>query len=116
MFNFEKENIQYLCADYKKWSKKLADLDELLKCMLHQINEKRRALSYSSSDDTQKIGIEVVRDFLIDEQLENQRFLVDEKKMQLIQIESKINALGSFNSNSFIHLLIDFPSLTLFNN
>jgi hypothetical protein len=75
--------------------------------MLHQINEKRCALSHNA-EELQKIGTEVVKDFLIDEQLENQRFLVDEKKMQLIQIESKINALGSFDSNFLIYLKVMF--------
>ncbi len=88
-----------MCTDYKKWSKKLADLGELMSCMMQQINEKR-FLSSSSNETGSKLGIsEMVKDFVIDEKLEEQRFLVDEKKMQMIQVESKINALGAFDSN-----------------
>ena len=98
-FTFQKENIKYLCGDYNKWSNKLADLGELLRCMLQQINDKRLSSSSNNHEENSKLGIvEIARDFLIDEKLEEQRFLVDEKKMQMIQVESKINALGSFDS------------------
>lgn len=112
-FHFEKENIQYLCADYTKWSNKLAELDELLQCMLQQLNEKRRATSYNN-EENQKLNTEVVNDFLIDEKLEEQRFLVDEKKMQMIQVESKINALGSFDIN--LKEIEDYDTAVKFNN
>ena len=39
-------------------------------------------------------------DFLIDENLENERNMVDEKKMQMINLEAKIDALGLFNSKN----------------
>ncbi len=66
--------------------------------MLQQINEKR-LLASSPNEADNKLGIsEIARDFIIDEKLEEQRFLVDEKKMQMIQVESKINALGAFDS------------------
>lgn len=38
-------------------------------------------------------------DFIIDENLEEERYLVDEKKMQMINLESKIDALGLFGIN-----------------
>ena len=41
-------------------------------------------------------------DFLTDEKLEEKRFLLDEKKMQVIQLESRLDALSAFNSNSFL--------------
>lgn len=36
-------------------------------------------------------------DFHINQKLEEQRFLIAEKKMQMIQLQSKIDALGVFN-------------------
>ena len=65
--------------------------------MLEQINAKRIA-TYKNLEENHKLGIEIASDFLLDEKLEQQRFNLDEKKMQMIQLESKINALGSFNS------------------
>ena len=44
-------------------------------------------------------------DYGVDLHLEKQRFLVSEKKMQMIQLQAKLDALGSFNSN-FIDLKI----------
>lgn len=38
-------------------------------------------------------------DFKINQSLEEQRFLLAEKKMQMIQLQAKIDALGVFNSN-----------------
>lgn len=37
-------------------------------------------------------------DFQINQKLEEQRFLLAEKKMQMIQLQAKIDALGVFNS------------------
>ena len=56
--------------------------------MLAQIIEKK------TSTPTDELDTK----YLINADLEKQRFLVDEKKMKLIQLESKINALGAFNS------------------
>ena len=36
---------------------------------------------------------------MADLNLEKQRFLISEKKMQMIQLQAKIDALGSFNIN-----------------
>jgi hypothetical protein len=36
-------------------------------------------------------------DFHINQKLEEQRFLIAEKKMQMIQLQAKIDALGVFN-------------------
>lgn len=40
-FTFEKENIKHLSTDYVKWSNKLSDLQELMRQMVLQINEKK---------------------------------------------------------------------------
>ena len=68
-------------------------------------------------------------DYLVDQNLENQRFLITEKKMQMIQLQAKIDALGAFNSkfnktpNSniyskiiFIVLLVNLKDLDEYNN
>ena len=40
----------------------------------------------------------VASDFIVDQELEDQRFKITEKKMQMIQLQAKIDALGVFNS------------------
>ena len=45
-------------------------------------------------------------DYIVDQNLENQRFLITEKKMQMIQLQAKIDALGAFNSKLLIKLWI----------
>lgn len=54
-------------------------------------------------------------DYLVDQNLENQRFLITEKKMQMIQLQAKIDALGAFNSkfNKKLKILIYIPKLIL---
>lgn len=91
-FTFSKENIKHLSTDYQKWSDKLSELQELMKQMVMQINEKKIA-----KKNTIYHNFEI--DFLIDEKLEEDGFNVDEKKMQMIHLESKIDALGLFNIN-----------------
>lgn len=83
-------------------------MDELLQCMLQQINEKRLSVC-NDQEEMSKLGIEIAKDFMINEELEEQRFLVDEKKMQMIQVEAKINALGAFDSNDLnVYFLASF--------
>ena len=41
----------------------------------------------------------IQNDYMADLNLEKQRFLISEKKMQMIQLQAKIDALGSFNIN-----------------
>jgi len=51
-------------------------------------------------------------DFIIDDKLEEERYLVDEKKMQMINLETKIDALGLFGIN--LKELEDFESANKF--
>ena len=97
-FTFSKENIKHLSTDYQKWSDKLSELQELMKQMVMQINEKKIA-----KKNTIYHNFEI--DFLIDEKLEEDGFNVDEKKMQMIHLESKIDALGLFNSKDSVFKL-----------
>ena len=47
-------------------------------------------------------------------QIEEERFLIAEKKMQMIQLQAKVDALGSFNSNS--NKIFRFYSLMIRNS
>ncbi len=70
--------------------------------MLTQINEKK-SNSCLNNQENDHITDKIASDYLIDEKIEEQRFLVDEKKMKMIQLESKINALGAFNSKNYFY-------------
>ena len=101
-FTFQKENMKTLGNDYMKWSNKLNELENLMKTMLSQINEKRLNLvqsdeTTSSSHEKPNLVSANQNDYLMDLKLEKQRFLISEKKMQMIQLQAKIDALGSFN-------------------
>lgn len=43
-FNFKRENIKYLSNDYAKWFAKMNDLEQLMRKMVVQINEKRMSI------------------------------------------------------------------------
>ncbi len=62
-----------------------------MKQMVMQINEKKIVKKNTAYHNFET-------DFLIDEKSEEDGFNVDEKKMQMIHLESKIDALGLFNS------------------
>ena len=91
-FKFDNQNVKYLSDDYEKWLKKLSELQDLMRQMVTQINEKK-------TEKKQNV-FHNFNDFLIDENLENERNMVDEKKMQMINLEAKIDALGLFNSKN----------------
>ena len=40
----------------------------------------------------------IASDFIVDQELEEQRFKITEKKMQMIHLQAKIDALSIFNS------------------
>lgn len=52
----------------------------------------------------------VASDFIVDQEVEAQRFKITEKKMQMIHLQAKIDALGKFNSRilCFFSLNIEF--------
>jgi hypothetical protein len=54
-FTFQKENLKMLGVDYTKWHGKLSEMENLMRVMLSQINEKRMTLV--SEDDGQKENV-----------------------------------------------------------
>ena len=52
----------------------------------------------------------VASDFIVDQEVEAQRFKITEKKMQMIHLQAKIDALGKFNSRIlyFFRLILRF--------
>jgi len=50
----------------------------------------------------------VASDFIVDQELEEQRFKITEKKMQMIHLQAKIDALGVFNSKKSFSLFEKF--------
>ncbi|CAF0714492.1 unnamed protein product [Brachionus calyciflorus] len=95
-FSFQKDNIKNLSDDYVKWSSKLNDLENLMTAMLTKVNEKRIENAEKKATSIQQT---TNNDFVVDQKQEEIRFLIVEKKLQMIHLQAKIDALGSFNIN-----------------
>ena len=89
-FSFQNDNLKSLSNDYLKWTAKLNEVEKLMTTMLNKVNENKIENSQETS-----LG----HDFLVDPKQEEYRFLLAEKKLQMIYLQAKIDALGSFNSN-----------------
>ncbi|CAF0714496.1 unnamed protein product [Brachionus calyciflorus] len=99
-FSFQKDNIKNLSDDYVKWSSKLNDLENLMTAMLTKVNEKRIENAEKKATSIQQT---TNNDFVVDQKQEEIRFLIVEKKLQMIHLQAKIDALGSFNSKFRIY-------------
>lgn len=91
-FSFQNENLKSLSNDYVKWTAKLNEVEKLMTAMLTKVNEQKM-------ENTQEPSLGT--DFSVDLKQEEFRFLLAEKKLQMIHLQAKIDALGSFNSFNF---------------
>ncbi|RNA21254.1 hypothetical protein BpHYR1_020360, partial [Brachionus plicatilis] len=87
-FSFQNDNLKNLSNDYVKWTAKLNEVEKLMTAMLTKVNEKKM-------ENCEETSI----DFSVDLKQEEYRFLLAEKKLQMIHLQAKIDALGSFNIN-----------------